>query len=77
MISSTQRDLQGERDAVGELIHSMNHEALRAETYNALGLSPEQICTRMAEECHLYMYIRISIWVYSRRMGNICNGDGV
>lgn len=57
MISSTQKDLQPERDAIDRYIISAGFEPLRSETHAAMGLSSEEVCMRMAEECHLYIGI--------------------
>jgi len=62
-ISSTQNDLQLERDAVEQVIEELGHECLRAETYDSPGTSPEQACRTMAQDCDVY------IGIYGTRYG--------
>jgi len=46
-----------ERDAADEVIRRFHFEPLRSETYSAIGLSSEQICLKMAEECDIFLGI--------------------
>ena len=56
-ISSTQTDLQSERDAVQAVIESIGHKCVRAETLDSPGVSPEEACRTMARECDIYIGI--------------------
>lgn len=56
-ISSTQKDLQQERDSVESLINDLGHRTLRAETLNSPGTSPKSACETMARECDIYLGI--------------------
>lgn len=56
-ISSTQKDLQPERDTAEAVIAELGHECLRAETYDAPGVSPEAACRNLATECDVYIGI--------------------
>lgn len=56
-ISSTQKDLQTERNSVEALIEQMGYECLRSEKFNAPGVSPENACIQMARECDIYIGI--------------------
>jgi hypothetical protein len=56
-VSSTQRDLQAERDLAEEVIKRLGHECLRAEKYISPGQSPEQVCKEMALSCDMYIGI--------------------
>lgn len=64
-ISSTQTDLQSERDAVQTVIENLGHKCIRAETHNSPGVSPEEVCRNMAIECDIY------VGVYGPRYGYI------
>lgn len=54
-LSSTQKDLQGERDSAEALVMEMGHECLRAETFDSPGMSPEEACKVMARSCDIYV----------------------
>ena len=54
-ISSTQKDLQEERNSVRAAVEQLGHTCLRAETYSAPGASPKTACTLMARECDVYV----------------------
>ena len=56
-ISSTQKDLQPERDAVENLIGELGHLCLRAEKYDSPGTSPHDACRAMARNCDIYLGI--------------------
>lgn len=56
-ISSTQNDLQDERDRVESLVNELGHITLRAETLDAPGTSPKSACEAMARECDIYLGI--------------------
>src|ERR1017187_2323201 len=56
-LSSTQRDLQLERDGAEALVSELGHECLRAETLDAPGCSPLDACKAMAEQCDIYVGI--------------------
>jgi len=56
-ISSTQTDLQLERDAAEAAILDLGHECLRAETHDAPGVSPEVACRDLATHCDIYIGI--------------------
>lgn len=56
-ISSTQSDLQAERDSVEAVVTELGYECLRAETHAAPGVSPEQACRDMARSCDVYIGI--------------------
>jgi len=57
LLSSTQLDLQPERDSAEAVIARLGHECLRAETHVAPGMSPEDVCRRLARECDIYVGI--------------------
>jgi len=54
-ISSTQRDLQKERDGVETIIGRLGHECIRSETFDSPGFSPESVCLKMARDCDIYI----------------------
>jgi len=54
-VSSTQKDLQPERDSAEAVIAGLGHECLRAETHDAPGRSPEEVCRRLARDCDVYV----------------------
>jgi hypothetical protein len=57
-LSSTQRDLQLERDSAEALVAAeLGHECLRAETSDAPGNSPEGVCRDWARSCDIYVGI--------------------
>lgn len=56
-ISSTQKDLQSERDVVEVLIQDLGHLCLRAESYDSPGTSPQEACRAMARDCDIYLGI--------------------
>jgi hypothetical protein len=56
-LSSTQKDLQAERNTAEDLIKKLGHECLRAETLDSPGLSPEDTCRVMARTCDIYIGI--------------------
>lgn len=64
-VSSTQRDLQPERDSVQAAIEHLGHDCLRAETYGSPGESPRDACCRMARDCDIY------VGVYGAKYGYI------
>jgi hypothetical protein len=71
MISSTQIDLQAERDAVEAVIRGFGFECWRSETFLAPGLSSEEACQRMARECDIY------IGVHGGRYGEVQENLGM
>src|ERR1022692_1233823 len=57
-LSSTQKDLQPERDSAEALIVAeLAHQCLRAETLDAPGDSPEEACRGLARSCDIYLGI--------------------
>ena len=56
-ISSTQKDLQSERNGVEALIGELGHLCLRAEKYDSPGTSPHDACRAMARDCDIYVGI--------------------
>lgn len=56
-ISSTQKELQAERDAVEVLIGELGYLCLRAEKYDSPGTSSQQACCNMARHCDIYLGI--------------------
>ena len=54
-ISGTQEDMQSERQAVEEAIHSLRWEALRAETYGSQPMPSRATCQEMMERCDIYL----------------------
>lgn len=56
-LSSTQVDLQPERDSAEAVIARLGHECLRAETHDAPGISPEEVCRKLARDCDIYVGI--------------------
>ena len=62
-ISSTQSDLQVERDRVEFVIAELGYDCLRAETHAAPGVSPEQASRDMARSSDIY------IGIFSGRYG--------
>lgn len=64
-VSSTQADMQQDRDQVEMVITKLGHECLRAETHTAPAKSPIQACRGMAHDCDIY------IGVYGSRYGSI------
>jgi|ERR1700732_3970916 len=65
-ISSTQVDLQAERDRVEAVVAELGYECLRAETLAAPGVSSEEACREMARKCDIYVGIfgaRYGFWV--------------
>lgn len=56
-LSSTQRDLQNERDSAEAVIAELGHYCLRAETFDSPGTSPEDACRQMARSCDIYVGI--------------------
>lgn len=71
MISSTISDMKNERDAIDNLISSYNFNVLRSETMGAIGVSPREICERMAIACDLY------IGVFGSRYGSVIEDDNI
>ena len=70
-ISSTQKDLQLERNSAQAVIEQLGHQCLRAEMYDAPGTSPEFACKEMAKDCHIY------IGIYGPRYGYIVPEIGI
>lgn len=70
-ISSTQVDLQPERNAVEKLIQELGYECLRAEKHIAPAKSPKETCREMARTCDIY------IGIYGGRYGFIDKELGV
>ncbi len=64
-MSSTQKDLQPERDAVESVIGKLGYECLRAESHSAPGKSPKEACCDMARICDIY------VGVYGKSHGSI------
>lgn len=62
-ISSTQTDLQPERNAAEEVVANLGHHCLRAESYASPGTSSHDACKAMALNCDIY------IGVYGKRYG--------
>ena len=56
-VSSTQKDLQPQRDSAEAVISGLGHECLRAETHDAPGYSPEEACKALARNCDIYVGI--------------------
>lgn len=56
-LSSTQKDLQAERDNAEAIVAELGHQCLRAETLDSPGTSPEEACRRMARSCDIYVGI--------------------
>lgn len=56
-ISSTQKDLQPERNGAEAVIAELGHACLRAETYDSPGISPQGACREMATGCDIYIGI--------------------
>lgn len=57
-LSSTQKDLQRERDSAEGLVDAeLGHQCLRAETLDAPGSSPEEACRELARYCDIYVGI--------------------
>jgi hypothetical protein len=69
-ISSTQKDLQAERDRAEDVIADLGHDCLRAETFSAPGVSPEEACREMASRCDIY------IGIFGSRYGDKMPGPG-
>ncbi|MDO9311622.1 MAG: DUF4062 domain-containing protein [Nitrosomonas sp.] len=64
-VSSTQKDLQSERDRAEAVISELGHECLRAETHDAPGTSPEDACKALAKTCDIYVGIFGSRYGYA------------
>lgn len=64
-ISSTQDDLQAERDAVQTAIESLGYICWRAEKFHVPGWTPEEVCRHMARECDVY------VGIFGKRYGTI------
>jgi hypothetical protein len=56
-LSSTQVDLQQERDSAEAVVARLGHDCLRAETHDAPGVSPEEACRTLARDCDIYVGI--------------------
>jgi hypothetical protein len=56
-LSSTQKDLQAERDSAEAIVAELGHQCLRAETLDSPGTSPEEACKYMARSCDIYVGI--------------------
>lgn len=56
-VSSTQKDLQSERNRAEAVISELGHQCLRAETHDAPGYSPEEACMALATSCDIYVGI--------------------
>ena len=56
-LSSTQRDLQAERDSAEAVISELGHHCLRAETFDSPGTSSEDACRHMARSSDVYIGI--------------------
>ena len=57
-LSSTQNDLQPERDSAEALVVAeLGHQCQRAETFDAPGNSPEEVCRGLARSCDIYVGI--------------------
>ncbi len=70
-ISSTQIDLQHERDSVESVVEDLGHECIRAETYDSPGTSPQDVCRNMALQCDIY------IGIFGARYGYKVPGVGM
>ncbi|HUT02328.1 MAG TPA: DUF4062 domain-containing protein [bacterium] len=71
MVSSTQDDLQAERDAAQEVIEKLGHKCLRSETHPCFGESPCNVCLEMAKTCHIY------IGIFGKRYGFVPEGEEI
>ncbi len=56
-VSSTQKDLQPERDTAETVIALLGHQCMRAETYDSPGTSPVTVCRDLAKQCDIYLGI--------------------
>lgn len=56
-LSSTQKDLQAERNSAEALIAELGHSCVRAETFDSPGISPEETCKGLARSCDIYIGI--------------------
>ncbi|WP_440951198.1 DUF4062 domain-containing protein [Methanosphaerula subterraneus] len=56
-LSSTQKDLQDERNSAEAIVTKLGHDCLRAETYDSPGISPDEACRYMANSCDIYIGI--------------------
>jgi Domain of unknown function (DUF4062) len=56
-LSSTQSDLQAERNGAEALVAELGHNCLRAETFDSPGTSPEETCKALARSCDIYIGI--------------------
>ena len=63
-LSSTQKELQPERDSAEALVAELGHHCLRSETLDAPGCSPWDACKSMAEACDIYVGIFGSSYGY-------------
>ena len=64
-ISSTQKDLQLERNSAQAVIEQLGHQCLRAEMYDAPGTSPEFACKEYGERLpYLYRNLWASLRIY-------------
>jgi hypothetical protein len=70
-ISSTQVDMQPERNVVESVINKLGCECLRAETHTAPAKSPVEACRGMARDCDIY------VGVYGERYGSVDDGIGI
>ncbi len=70
-ISSTQKDLQQERNSAEEIIAKLGHDCLRAETFDSPGFSSEDACRIMSSNCDIY------IGIYGERYGSIVPKLGI
>lgn len=57
MVSSTQLDLQPERDCVDKIIRDYGFRTLRAETIGSRAHPSRTVCMEMARECDLYILV--------------------
>lgn len=68
-ISSTQDDLQPERDRVEGVAKDLDFAVVRAETYPQRSTTPRDTVMQMVGECHIY------IGILGRRYGTIPTGE--
>jgi len=57
MISSTEKDLVQERDAVARAISALGLTRFRAETFGSLPYTPREVCASMAQRCDIFILI--------------------
>jgi hypothetical protein len=69
-LSSTQADLQPERNRAEAVVGRLGHDCLRAETHDAPGRSPEDVCRTLARDCDIY------VGIFGGRYGYVVPGLG-